>query len=213
MRVQLIDQIAAEILARPFDGVFKVAIDGVVGAGKTCFAEELFTALREKTDRHIIRASAENFLNPRRLRYRKSRLSAEGFFNDAYNYEELKNCLLDPLQPSGSRQYKTAARPSSLRLPDTADALAPEDALLLFDGIFLHREELFRYWNYSVFLEVDFEIAHARTAWRNEKARDLSDAVGRRIVDGQKIYFDRCTPTSRATVIVNNNVLEHPFFV
>jgi uridine kinase len=35
---------------------------------------------------------------------------------------------------------------------------ADADAILLFDGIFLHRPELRPYWDFSIFLAVNFNI-------------------------------------------------------
>ena len=41
---------------------------------------------------------------------------------------------------------------------------APRDAVLIVDGIFLHRPELRDLWDWSVWLEVPFEVAYARMA-------------------------------------------------
>ena len=59
--------VIAERIARLSPGrVARVAIDGVDGAGKTTFAEELADILR-MLPREVIRASVDGFHHPRAL--------------------------------------------------------------------------------------------------------------------------------------------------
>lgn len=48
------------------------------------------------------------FIHPRALRYRQGRHSPEGFFQDSYDYAQLKAVLLDPLSPGGDGRYRDA---------------------------------------------------------------------------------------------------------
>ncbi|WP_330276758.1 hypothetical protein OG205_14535 [Lentzea sp. NBC_00516] len=45
---------------------------------------------------------------------------------------------------------------------DAPAEVASPSALLLVDGIFLHRDELVRHWDFSVFLDVGFAVSVAR---------------------------------------------------
>ena len=100
---------ANAIAMLPSGGIIRVAIDGVDGAGKTWFADEL-AALLATRGRSVIRASVDSFHHPRAVRYRQGRESARGFFEDSYDYAQLGAVLLDPLTNSGSRRYRTAIR-------------------------------------------------------------------------------------------------------
>src|SRR5262249_39050048 len=127
------------------DRVARVAIDGLDGAGKTTFADELADILR-MLPRDVIRASVDGFHNPRALRYRRGRSSPEGYFEDSYNYAALKKHLLDPLSPGGSRRYRAAVFDHVTDTPvSIPEREAPASSILLFDGIFLHRPELCPY--------------------------------------------------------------------
>jgi len=64
--------------------VLRVGIDGVDGAGKTTFADELAAALAP-FGRPVIRAGVDGFHHPRAVRYRRGRESPEGFFRDSYD--------------------------------------------------------------------------------------------------------------------------------
>jgi uridine kinase len=209
-RQQLLEAIADRIVALPATGVAKVAIDGVDGAGKTTFADELAAVLQAR-GRNVIRASIDGFHNPRAVRYRLGRGSPEGCFSDSFNHDGLKKALLDPLGRAGSGRYRTAI------FDHRADCsvLAPEqqahvDSVLIFDGIFLHRPELRSYWDFSVFLDVEFEVSVPRMGRRDGTALDPDAPENRRYVEGQRLYLRTCDPRRHATIIIDNNNLAAP---
>jgi uridine kinase len=212
-RQQLIEAVAALIVERPADGVIKVGIDGADGAGKTTFADVLATVIRAR-GRHVIRASIDRFHNPRAVRYRRGRESPEGYFQDSFNYDGLKQVLLDPLGATGSGRYRAAIFDYRVDRPvSAAEQQAPTGSILVFDGVFLHRTELRAYWDYSVFLDVGFEISVARCALRNGSSPDPSDAANRRYVEGQSLYLRTCEPSRHATIVIDNCDLAAPRIV
>lgn len=213
MRQALIRTIADKILALPTNRIIFVGIDGVDGAGKSYFAREL-AAFLAKSARPLISASVDSFHNPKAQRYQLGKGSPRGFFRDSYNYQQLKEVLLDPLSPGGSRRYQTAIfdhrTDTSVIVPEKEAAL---DSILVFDGIFLHRQELRSYWDFSIFLDVAFTISIPRGAQRGEGSPDPKAAENYRYVEGQRIYLRECEPKKHATVVVNNDDLLAPFIV
>lgn len=206
----LLAQLADLIDAMPGPEVLRVAIDGVDGAGKTTFADDLATHLAA-LGRRAIRAGVDGFHRPREARYRRGRGSPEGFFLDSYDYDALCALLLDPLGPGGSRRFRRAA------FDHRADApvLAPEEVarpgdVLLFDGIFLHRDELRAHWDFSIFLDVPFEVSVPRMAGRDGGSPDPDAPANRRYVEGQRLYLARCEPRRRAGVVIDYRDLVHP---
>lgn len=195
------------------DRIVRFAIDGVDGAGKTSFANELADVLCD-FGRPVIRASVDSFHNPRAVRYARGRQSPIGFYEDSYNYALLKRYLLDPLSPGGSGRYCIAAFD---HVTDSAVPLVRRTALpnsiLLLDGIFLHRPELRAYWDASIFLRVDFTMSAARSAGRDGTSPDPSAESNRRYVEGQRIYLSECAPEKHATMVIDNNDLAAPFVV
>lgn len=195
----------------------RVAIDGVDASGKTTLANELVPLVEER-DRPIIRASVDGFHNPREVRYRLGADSPEGYYLDSFNREILLQDLLIPLGPGGNRKYRRAAFDfrEDVATPEAWDE-APANAILLFDGVFLLRPELTRHWDFSIFVDVDFEISVPRAV-----ARDVAQSQGQlapetvlakynqRYVPGQCIYLSEAHPKERATVIIQNNDLANP---
>lgn len=98
-RKALLQRIATAIANRVNSATLCVAVDGVDGAGKSTFADELWGVLHGDGIK-VIRASVDGFHNPKVIRYRKGRYSPEGFYYDSYDYEALKRLLLDPLAPA-----------------------------------------------------------------------------------------------------------------
>jgi uridine kinase len=209
-RNEVLCSIADTILRLPAAPVARVGIDGVDGAGKSMFGDEL-AALLAASGRAIIRASVDAFHNPRALRYRLGRDSPLGYFRDSYDYDKLKAVLLDPLSPGGGGNYRTAIFDYRIDSPVVAPlAHVESNSILVFDGIFLHRQELRHYWDYSIFLDVSFDISIARGAQHDGGSPDPRAPENRRYVEGQQIYLRECDPKRYASIVINNDVLVSP---
>lgn len=210
-RQRLLQALAARVRELPSNGVARVGVDGVDGAGKTYFADEL-AAILQASGRTTIRASVDGFHNPRVVRYQRGRTSPEGYYYDSYDYEQLKAALLDPLSPGGNRRYRTAAFDHRIDARvDMPERSAAAGDILIVDGIFLHRPELGAYWDCSVFLDVGFAVSMSRGAERDGGSPDPSAPENQRYVRGQELYLRLVDPMRCATIVVNNDDLDAPY--
>jgi uridine kinase len=128
---------------------------------------------------------------------------------DSFDYEALRRDLLEPLGPGGSRLYRT--RVFDHRADEAVTdswKTAPEDAVLLFDGVFLLRPELDDLWDFRLLVEVDADEALRRAVLRDEDVFGSADGALRRYRDryvrGQRLYVDEADPAARADVAVEN---------
>ncbi|QAV71703.1 uridine kinase [Salinibacterium sp. UTAS2018] len=202
----MLGSLADDILALA-GGRLLIAIDGVDGSGKTAFARELAAALSGTC---VIVIHVDDFLNLREVRHRRGRDSAEGFWLDSYDYDALRRDVLAPLGTGGSGAYRTAA---SDHRYDTAVSpplqSAPENCVVIVEGMFLHRDELVDVWDYSLFLDVPFSETARRMAVRDGSNPDPEHPSMKRYVGGQRLYFAGAQPWTRATRLVDNtNPLE-----
>jgi uridine kinase len=212
-RQQVLNVVVRHLVGLSPEHIVRVAIDGVDGAGKTTFANELADVIRT-LERPVIQASVDGFHNPKAVRYRRGRSSPEGYFEDSYNYAAVKRCLLDPLSPGGSRRYRSAVFDHVSDMPvSVPEREAPSSSILLFDGIFLHRPELRPYWDASIFLQVDFAVSVKRCAGRDGSSPDVGATSNRRYVEGLRLYLLACEPAKRATMTIDNNDLSAPALV
>ena len=213
-RAELIDMLAARIVALSLDHPLRVGVDGCDAAGKTTLADELGRALSDR-GRSVIRASIDGFHNPASIRYRRGNDSAEGYFLDSFDHETLIRVLLAPLGRGGTRNYRKAVFDFRVdRAVDVHIETAANDSVLIFDGVFLHRDELATFWDFSIFLDVDFETAIERAERRDLElfgsAANVRARYEQRYVPGQRLYFARCNPNRRATLVVDNTDPNRP---
>lgn len=162
-------------------------------------------------NRPVVRISLDDFHNVRAVRHRLGRGSPEGFWRDTYNYARFRADVLDPLGPGGSRRYRATAHDlvtDAIRTPEPR--LAPPGAVLVVDGLFLHRDELASAWDLSVFLDVPFTVTARRMALRDGTNPDPEHPDMRRYVGGQRIYFAACAPQEQATVLIDNTDFRIP---
>lgn len=187
-----------------------VAVDGVDGAGKSTFADELGEVLRGR-GRQVVRASVDGFHAPRAVRYRRGRYSPDGFWLDAFDLVRLRSDLLEPFGPGGSGRYRTASHDLATDEPlDLPWQQAPAGAVLVLDGLFLHRDELRGWWDLSVYLDVPFPVSTARLAARDGTPADPGHPQLLRYVQAQQLYGAHCRPWLRAGVVVDNTDLDDP---
>jgi len=200
---ECVDRIEARTGERPL----RVAVDGITAAGKTTFADQLSVALAA-VGVQVIRVSMDGFHNPRSVRYRQGRDSADGYYEDAYDFDSVRRVLLDPLGPQGDRLYRTAvidlAADTSIDEPPTK---ADDRSVLIVDGSFLQKPALREAWDFVIFLHTSFEAAAERGAQRDANALGgldaARDAFRFRYHAAQHRYLAECDPESSAGVVVD----------
>ena len=216
-REAILQELAEFIVSIKHSYPLRVAIDGIDAAGKTALADEL-VPLIEKQGRPVIRASIDGFHRPRQDRYRRGRNSPEGYYEDSFDYATLREVLIIPLGAHGSRRYRRAIFDVGADAPlQTKEEVAPLNAVLLFDGVFLLRPELEDIWDYRIYVRVDFEVALQRAIRRDLPHLGSFEAIQMRYLQryfpGQQLYFQAVQPQKRANVIVENNDPGHPVLV
>jgi uridine kinase len=204
-RKTVITALANEILHNYGEGRVIVAVDGMDGAGKTEFANALAAQLAIG-HRAVFRASIDDFHQPRARRYARGRESAEGFYRDSFDYPTFKRMLTEPFRTGWIGSFNLKAFDLKRDLPfQPVWSSGPKDAILVVDGIFLNRPELRGIWNYSIWLDVDREVAEARMLERDGRSPNPERYRG-----GQKLYLEEAKPREAATAIVDNSDFEHP---
>jgi uridine kinase len=213
-RLEVLVRLARRIVSLHPPHPLRVAIDGIDAAGKTTLADELVRPI-EARGRPVIRASLDGFHRSRAERYQRGGDSAKGYYEDSFDYAALRESLLLPLGPGGSRLYQGAIfdHQTDAPLPSIRER-ARENAVLLFDGIFLLRPELDDMWDYRVFVDVAFEVALQRALARDQSLFGSSAGVEARYVQryfpAQRLYLETVRPQQRADTVVENDDPEHP---
>jgi uridine kinase len=91
---------------------------------------------------------------------------------------------------------------------------ATDEAVLLFDGVFLLRPELADVWDYRIFVSASFEATLRRALVRDSPLLGSAEEVERRYrqryIPGQKRSFAVARPEEATDIIVENTDPAHP---
>jgi uridine kinase len=213
-RADIIGSVADRLVSLAPDHPMRVAVDGITAAGKTTLANELAESVAQR-GRPALRLSMDGYHHPRAHRYRQGRNSADGYYEDAYNFPEFARLVLVPLGSGGSHAYRQ--RIIDLPTDETIEEpaiLAPAGAILIVDGSFLQRPELRPHWDVVVFVHTDFDTAQHRGSARDAAAFGGVDqaraAFATRYHAANRRYLAAVDPETKADVVIDNNDLNHP---
>ena len=214
MSREVVRELARSIIEKKRDCPLRVGIDGIDAAGKTFLADAVASYLVEM-GHPVIRASIDGFHNPRIIRYRRGRTSPEGYYYDSFNYELLKKHLLEPLTPTGNRVCRLKVFDFRTETEKFANEFRATNAhILIFDGVFLFRREILDYWDFKIFVDIDYEVSLKRALERDRNLfgskEDIRLRYQRRYIPGQKLYLETEEPQMKADVIINNNDFTKP---
>lgn len=199
----LVESLAKHICNQPKNERILIGIDGVDGSGKSTFAERLHRSVHPS--RPVLLIHLDDFHNPRHVRHARGQRSPMGFWLDSYNYEIFEQSVIAPLSPAGDGHVLGGTYDVETEQPlKPRWIVAPDNAVVIVEGIFLHRDELSSVWEVSVFLDVPFAETALRMAQRDGTPSDPSHPRMVRYVDGQLLYFAAAKPWERATWVIDN---------
>lgn len=192
----------------------RVAVDGTTASGKSTVARELAAAVAI-LGRTTIHLSMDGYHHPRVHRHRKGPLSAEGYYEDAYDFQAFVDSVLVPLGPGGDRRFRR--RIIDLATDQAIDEPlepAPVDAVLIVDGSFLQKPEIVDHWDRRIFVNTSAAVARARGIARDSRLLGGEAAAGvaydRRYHAAARIYLRSVHPDDRADIVIDNDDLERP---
>ena len=215
-RTDLLTFLADEIVARKTeDRPLKVGIDGRSGAGKSTLADELGLAIGRK-GLAVLRASVDDFHNPRERRHQQGEFSARGYYEDAFDYESVVGALLAPLSgttfPVLCRQISFDQRTNLPLSPPPVPAGA--NMILLFEGIFVLRDRLNCYWDYRILLDIDTQTSLGRAVARDTGVIGPAEVVRRRLAarydPAWQMYVAEENPEAKADAVIDNRQVDNP---
>lgn len=213
-RQEALSALAAVVCGKDLPHPTRVAIDGITASGKSTLARELAEQV-DRSGRPVIHLTMDGYHHQREHRYRQGRMSAVGYYEDAYDFGAFVEGVLVPLGPKGDRRYRERIIDLDTDEPVTEDRrLAPADAVVIVDGSFLQRPDVHRFWDVRVFVDTSFAVALERGVAREAASMGGADqareAYERRYHAAARLYLERARPKQGADVVVDNNDLAHP---
>jgi uridine kinase len=213
-RLRALDQVAGSVCAVGSTRI-RVIVDGLTGAGKSTFADELAAAIRSQ-GRSTLRASLDDFKHPWRhaREHGYDRMTGEGYYRNPHDFASAQTLLLQPAGPSGTGTVALCAYDPLTgvdRRQVTVDA--PGNACLVVDGVFGMRPEYDAYWEVRIWLRVDPATALARGIRRDTDLEGYEEAVrlhATRFAVGEQLYVDEVQPANKADIVIDNTEIDIP---
>lgn len=187
----------------------RVAIDGRTAAGKTTFGDELGAALRH-LGRSTMRTSFDDFKKTWSDAKEKGydRISGEGYYRNAYDFESATELLLKPAGPEGSGRVVLCAHDPLTGIDHRNEFVtASDDAILIVDSVFAFRPEYNDYWDFRIWIEVSPQLALERGIARDAGAEGLEAATSvhrDRYRVAEEIYLEEVNPCALVDVRIDN---------
>ncbi|OWY59661.1 hypothetical protein B7486_73375, partial [cyanobacterium TDX16] len=148
-------------------------------------------------------------------RRRQGRLSADGYYEDAYDLDAFRDEVLVPLGEPPPHSFLPAIIDlASDRAVDPPRVEVAADEVVLVDGSFLGRAELAEHWDVRIWLDVPFEVAEARGVARDAELLGGTDAATeafrQRYHAAFRRYLDECNPRAAADVLIDHTTPQAP---
>jgi len=216
-RAEVINELAHLIIGESCSrtaAVLRVAITGITASGKSILATELVTRINELGSL-CVHLPVDGFHNPRSIRYRRGRDSAEGYYRDAYDYDQLIGRALLPLGSPDECWYVASVFDLDADAPiEMSPTRLDPGSIVILDASFLLRPEVRDYFDYRVFVQTSFEEARARGVRRDAASLGGADQADRlyrhRYHAAQQIYFADARPIRHADALFLNEQPEEP---
>src|SRR5215471_7471374 len=151
-RAEVINELAHLIIRESSStaAVLRVAITGISASGKSILATELVTRINELGS-VCVHLPVDGFHNPRSIRYRRGRDSAEGYYRDAYDYDQLIGRALLPLGSPDECWYVAGVFDLDADAPIEMNPIRLDPgSIVILDASFLLRPEVRGYFDYRV---------------------------------------------------------------
>lgn len=220
-RTLVLERVAGRVDEHHGDRVL-IGVDGRSGSGKSTFGDELAHTL-ERRGRTVIRSTTDLFHRPRAERMRLGASSPDGYYQDSHQVSAIVSELLVPFR-SGASEVLVGAFDEPSDQPQFVHGLVPPSAVLIFDGLFVHRPDLLEHWDLTVMLQADRRCDEAwlqfletdlpldPTVRAEEFDRRLDRARWPRYRQGWPRYLQAIEPIS-ATIEIDNEDLAVPVII
>jgi len=200
-RTLIFRKIIDEIKKKNAGRALVVGISGIDCSGKTNFARnfEKFL-LHEGCKTQTIHL--DDFHNPKQVRY-AGESPIDDYYNRSFNIREIIGRLLQPIHNGQNiSEYITLLDINSDSFSVNRKYEIDRSTIVIFEGVFLFRNELAEYMDYKVFLDIPFDESFNRAARRD--GAELLRKYGSKYHPTQKRYLKEFPPDKTADIVVDN---------
>ena len=192
------------------DKPFIIGVNGVDCSGKTTFAWDLETYLKNRGYPTQIIA-IDDFHNPKSVRY-SGEDQAYNYFFKSFNVEMLAEKLFKPIRENG----KVITKLKLLNVENDKYEIirrykVTPETIVITEGVFLFRKELALFIDYKVYLDIPFEESKRRAVIRDAAAS--LQKYETKYHPAQIKYIEQYAPAAQADIVIENSNPDFPVTV
>ncbi len=214
-KITVFDEILVEIKNRKqAETPFVVGISGIDSAGKTKFAESFQEFLNSK-DYMTQLIKLDDFHNPRKIRYLGDD-QADNYYNKSFDINTIVDKLLKPMRQASSYSTNLVLLDLLTNEYELEKKYAfDKDTIVIFEGVFLFREELSPYIDLKILLDLPFEESVNRARERDVPiyGEEVINRYQSKYLPAQRKYLREFPPERTADIIIDNLDWDNPSVV
>ncbi|MBU8933285.1 MAG: HAD hydrolase-like protein [candidate division Zixibacteria bacterium] len=207
----VLNLIERQIAARRSDRAFVVGINGIDTSGKTFFAKSLANYLRAKgyTTQLI---HLDDFHNRREVRNRGTD-EIEAYIRNAFDLNRLTDELLKPIVRGEAIEKELVLLDLDSDSFERREHFScDQETIVIVEGVLLYREPLDVFFDYRIFLQIDFDELLRRAEIRDvpKYGQEFLRRYHEKYIPVQEWYINKCSPMERSDLIIDNNDYKLP---
>jgi len=210
-KIPIFETILNEINKRKKDEPFVVGISGIDTAGKTKFAEALCQFLISKGSK-VQTINLDDFHNPKAIRSFGND-QVNNYYNKGFDIQTIIEKLLIPINENGNFSVKlTLLNLHTDKYEIEKEFSFSKDTIIVFEGVFLFREELAPYIDYKIFIDIPLEESKNRAIIRDVPifGEKIIKKYDEKYLPAQKKYLEKFPPTKISDMVIDNINWEYP---
>jgi len=194
------------------DSPFVVGLSGIDTSGKTQFSkgfEDFLLSKGLKTQMiHL-----DDFHNPKAIRY-SGENQAESYYYKSFNLSMLIYEILEPIR--NKEEFSKKLELLNLitdKYEREKEFTWDKDTIIIFEGVFLFRNELVPFIDLKVFIDIPMEESIKRASERDVPiyGEEVLNKYHDKYIPAQKRYLAEFPPSKIADLIIDNTDWENPY--
>lgn len=186
------------------DRAIVVGINGIDCSGKTTLATKIKKELDRKGYKNQL-ISIDDFHMPKSYRYKGGECSPDNYYNNSFNLSKIAEEIFIPI--SNGKVIKKKLKLLDL-YTDKHTVVRPFDidreTIVLFEGVFLFRNELINYLDLKIYIDISFKEAKKRFIERDLPlyGPSIHTKYQKKYFPAQRMYIKLINPKKIADIII-----------
>ncbi|WP_313770649.1 AAA family ATPase [Bacillus sp. S/N-304-OC-R1] len=182
-------------------------MDGLGGAGKTTLTQHIKQELEEAGKKAVV-LHIDDFIHPRNIRYDQAKCEWECYYFAQWRYDYLIHNILLPIQNGEEIDKEIELYDKTNDQYIETHLKIDAESVLIIEGVFLQRNELRRFLDYVIYIDVPkverLKRVLERDTYIGDKSK-IAEKYEKRYFPAEDKYIMEYSPSKSADLIINPN--------